>query len=117
MRHEIKTLAKNCHGQLGYCSNCNVYHLYFNNIYLELTPPELSAFGKFVAEIDVDHWESCCGRTLLKRKIPIQTMQQNLALMFNQQELSALKEIIFRHTAKPNMPITVSEIDYTTFLN
>ena len=44
-------------------------------------------------------------------------MQQNLAMVFNQQELESLKDLIFERTKKPNTQITVSEIDYTTFLN
>ena len=117
MYHNINTLSKNLNGQLAFCKNCNVYHLYFNNIYIEFTSKELEPFQKFVIEIDVDYWESCCQRASLKRKIPIQTMQQNLAMVFNQQELESLKDLIFERTKKPNTQITVSEIDYTTFLN
>jgi len=117
MCHNIKTLSKNLNVQLAHCKTCNVYHLYFNNIYLEFTPRELIAFQKFVAEIDVNYWESCCRRALLKRKIPIQTMQQNLAMVFNRQELESLKNLIFGQTTKANSPLSVTEIDYTFFLN
>lgn len=117
MCHNIKTLSKNLNGQLAYCASCDVYHLYFNNIYLEFTPGELKTFKLFVSEIDVDYWESCCKRGLLKRRIPIQTMQQNLAMVFNQQELQSLEDLIFERTKKPNIPLTITEIDYTSFLN
>lgn len=117
MCHEIKMLAKNCRGRLSHCDTCKVYHLYFNNIYLQFTPREFKAFQRFVSEIDVDYWESCCQRAMLKRKIPIQTMQHNLAMVFNQQELKSLKDLIFEQTKKPNTPLNVAEIDYTAFLN
>lgn len=117
MCHNIKTLSKNYQGQLDHCLNCNVYQLLFNNIYLEFTEREIKAFQKFVVEIDIEYWNACCERAFLKRKIPIQTQQQNLVLMFDQQELNALKDLIFQHASKPNMPITVSEIDYITILN
>lgn len=117
MCHNIITLSKNLNGQLAHCKTCNVYHLFFNNVYLEFTPRELKVFQKFVAEIDVDYWQSCFQRASLKRKIPIQTMQQNLAMVFNQQELEKLKDLIFERTKKPNAQITLSEIDYTTYLN
>lgn len=78
MYHNINTLSKNLNGQFAFCENCHVYHLHFNNIYLEFTPRELKAFQKFVAEIDVDYWESCCQRALLKRKIPIRQCNKTL---------------------------------------
>lgn len=77
----------------------------------------MKAFKLFVSEIDIEYWESCCQRAMLKRKIPIQTMQHNLAMVFNQQELESLKDLIFKHTKKPNAPLKVTEIDYTSFLN
>ncbi len=117
MCHNIKTLSKNNDGQLAHCKSCNVYHLYFNNIYLEFTPREMKAFKQFVSEIDVEYWESCCQRAMLKRRIPIQTMQHNLAMVFNQQELESLKDLIFERTKKPYTPLRVYEIEYRQFLN
>ena len=117
MCHNIMTLTKNNHGQLAHCSNCRIYQLHFNNIYLEFNQRELVTFQKFVVEIDTEYWNACCSRAFDKRKIPIQTSQQNLVLMFDQQELSALKDLIFQNASKPYIPISVSEIDYTTILN
>lgn len=117
MCYQINTLSKNECGQLAHCTNCDVYHLYFNNIFLEFTKGELKAFQHFVSEIDVDFWESCCQRALLKRRIPVQTMQQNLAMVFDQQELESLKDLIFERTKKPDTPLRVCEIEYRQFLN
>jgi len=117
MCHNIKTLSQNLNGHFAFCKNCKVYHLYFNNLFFEFTPRELKAFKKFVAEINVDYWESCCQRALLKRRIPIQTMQHNLAMVFNQQELESLKDLIFKKTIKPNEVLKDTEIDYTLFLS
>ncbi|ANH60750.1 DUF6686 family protein [Dokdonia donghaensis] len=112
----LKTLSKNIEGELSYCQGCKVYHLYFNNIYLQFTPREFKAFTKFVFEIDIDYWEASCQRTLLKRKIPIQSMQQNLAMVFNQSEVNALKDLLKVRT-KTNRLLKPHEIDYISFLN
>jgi len=40
MCHQVKTIAKNCQGQLSYCETCKIYHLTFNNIYIELSEME-----------------------------------------------------------------------------
>ncbi|EAQ40445.3 hypothetical protein MED134_06809 [Dokdonia sp. MED134] len=112
----LKTLSKNIEGELSYCKGCRVYHLYFNNIYLQFTPREFKAFTTFVFEIDVAYWEASCQRALLKRKIPIQSMQQNLAMVFNQSELNALKDLLKIKT-KTNRFLKPYEIDYTSFLN
>lgn len=117
MCHRVKTIAKNCDGQLSFCTNCQVYHLTFNNIYIEFTPKELVAFRKYVSEIEVDYWEAKYERVVMKRKIPIQTMQQNLSMMFNKQELESLKDLIMQKTQKPFENIALLDIDYIFFLN
>ena len=111
------TLSKNEDGHLVYCKTCKVRYLYFKNLYLEFTDREFKAFQRYVSEIDVRFWQSCPKRVSLKRKIPIPTMQRNLTLIFNQQELKSLKDIVFEDTAKPNTPVGASEIDYIQILN
>jgi hypothetical protein len=44
-------------------------------------------------------------------------MQQNLTMMFNKQELQALKDLIFKKTKRAEDSLTVLDIDYTLFLN
>ncbi len=117
MCHKTITLAKNCDGHLSFCPNCNVYHLTFNNIYIELTEAEMLTFRKFIDQVAVDYWETKHNRTVLQRKIPIQTMQQNLTLVFNKQEFSALKQLVKQNTKKPFSALQVLDIDYTYFLN
>ena len=117
MCHKVCTLSKNKDGQLTYCSTCDIYHLYFNNIYLEFKQSEMECFKKFVSQIDVAYWESSCDRVLLKRRIPIQTMQQNLAIVFNRRELNSLKAILFKTSTEIDAPISLSEMDYVQYLN
>ncbi|MFT5892447.1 MAG: hypothetical protein ACI9Y7_002557 [Dokdonia sp.] len=117
MCHKVKTIAKNCDGQLSFCTSCKVYHLTFNNLYIEFTPRELHAFRHYVSGIEVEYWEMKYERMVMKRKIPIQTMQQNLSMMFNKQELVSLKELIMQKTQKPFQNLSLLDIDYTFFLN
>ena len=117
MCHKVKTIAKNCDGQLSFCASCNVYHLTFNNIYIEFTPRELDAFREHVFNIDVEYWEMRYERVVIKRKIPIRTMQQNLSMMFNKQELMSLKNLIMQNTQKPFENIGLLDIDCKFFLN
>lgn len=117
MCHRVKTISKNCDGQLSYCEDCNVYHLTFNNLYIEFTPHEMKSFQKYVREIEIEYWETKYERMVIKRKIPIQTMQQNLSMMFNRQELASLKDLIMQTTKKPFTKLSVLEIDYIFFLN
>lgn len=117
MCYQIKTIAKNCNGQLSYCEHCKVYHLIFNNLYIEFAENELMSFQKFVKDIDVEYWEMKYDRIVMKRKIPIQTLQQNLLMMFNRQELESLRELIFPRMKNPFSNLSVEDIDYTFFLN
>ena len=115
--HKLITLSKNKHGQLLHCKACQMTQLYFNNFYLEFTERDFRAFKRYISEIDIQFWESCPNRASLKRKIAIPTMQHNLVLIFCQQELQSLKDIVFENTTGPDRPIAVSEIDYTQILN
>lgn len=117
MCHIRKTLSQNSYGHLAHCEQCQLYHLQFNNIHLEFTFKELEAFKRFVTEIDVDYWESCCQRATLKRRIPIQTLQQNLAMVFNRQELESLKALVFGGQKVMEATLRAHEIDYIHVFN
>ena len=117
MCHQTNTISKNIHGQLSFCTGCKVYHLIFNNLFFEFTQRELTAFQKYVDQIEVGYWETKYDRMVMKRKIPIQTMQQNLSIMFNREELQSLRCLISQNTKKPNDNLKVLDIDYQFFLN
>ena len=117
MCEQIITLAKNYNGQLSYCEDCRVYHFTFNNIYIEFTKKELQLFKKYVSNIEVEYWETKNKTIIIKRKIPIGTMQENLSMIFNKQELKSLKDLIFQNTIRSNEKISVLDIDYTLLLN
>ncbi|MEM7085149.1 MAG: DUF6686 family protein [Bacteroidota bacterium] len=117
MCHRIKTIAKNCNGKLSYCQGCKHYHLDFNNVSLQFNEKELKNFQKFLSEIDVDYWETKYGCHVMKRKIPIPTIQQNLVLMFNKEELASIKSLVFQKTVKYSDSLSAFDIDYTLLLN
>lgn len=114
---ETITLSKNKNGYLAHCSTCEMYRLYFNNIYLEFSEVEFESFKRYISEIDPSLWYSCTDRATQQRNIPIPTMQSNLVLTFNQEELDSLRDIVFELTSRPNTPIGPSEIDYLLILN
>jgi len=117
MCEQITTLAKNYNGQLSYCKDCRVYHFTFNNIYIEFTKKELKLFKKYVSNIEVEYWETKNENMIIKRRIPIGTMQENLSMIFNKQELKSLKDLLFQNTKRFNEKISVLDIDYTLLLN
>jgi hypothetical protein len=117
MCHKTITLAKNCDGQLSFCKTCILYHLTFNNIRIEFTKRELQIFIDHVNGIEAAYWESRYERTVVQRKITIQTMQQNLTLVFNKQELMSLKTLLNQTTKKPFEKLNVMDVDYLFFLN
>jgi len=117
MCHKVKTIAKNCNGQLSFCESCKVYHLTFNNFYIELTELEMNAFKNVVTSVEVAYWETKYENVDIKRKIPLNTMQQNLSLVFNRQELESLKDLILLSTTKPYCKLSVNDIDYLCFFN
>tara|TARA_B100000795_G_C22558267_1_gene345268 strand:+ start:310 stop:663 length:354 start_codon:yes stop_codon:yes gene_type:complete len=117
MCHQIKTIAKNCNGQLSFCEECKIYHLTFNNIYLELRKQDMLSFQKYVSEIDVEYWETKYDSMPIKRKVVINTLHSGLSMLFNRSELDSFKDLLSENTKKVNDSLTVLDIDYTLFLN
>lgn len=117
MCYEIKTIAKNINGHLSFCENCKMYHLTFNNIYIELTREQLEAFKNYIAGVDIEYWESKYDSMPIKRKIVVNTQQQNLSILFNRGELHSFKELLFQRTKDLDRTLTVLDIDYTLFIN
>ena len=52
-----KIIVLNFKGQLSFCEKCKLYHLIFNNIYIDFTPSELIAFQNVVKDIDITQRE------------------------------------------------------------
>ncbi len=114
--HNIKTIAKSKYGELSFCTQCNIYHLSFNNLFFEFTPNELESFRKYIFMLEVEYWEQKYNFTRIKRKIPIPSTQQNLFLMFNKQEIIALRTLFMKQN-DPFSLLHVEDIDYTYILN
>jgi len=114
----LKTLSKVKSGKLSICCQCQLYHLEFNNIYLELNKNEFEHFKTYVLNIDMDYWEQKYAHLITKRKIPIPSIQQNLVLMFNREEIKELKTLLIynRYNAFEDF-INTPDIDYTLILN
>ncbi len=118
MCHKIKILSKVKSGTLSLCKQCAIYHLEFNNIYFEFSIKELQHFKEYMLTIDLEYWEEKYSCNMIKRKIPIPSTQQNLVLMFNRQEMSELKSLLFFNQKKDTLPmLDIYDIDYTLILN
>ncbi|KAA5823669.1 hypothetical protein FPF71_13305 [Algibacter amylolyticus] len=115
---KIKVLSKVKSGELYLCCQCEIYHLEFNNIYLELNKKEFKQFKSYILDLEIEYWQIKYASARVKRKIPIPSMQHNLVLMFNSQEILELKHLFSttsNHVFTKNL--TTKDIDYTLILN
>ncbi|WP_055444253.1 DUF6686 family protein [Lacinutrix himadriensis] len=117
MCSNIKTISKVTSGELSICTKCNVYHLEFNNIYFEFSEAQYKQFKKYLFAIDSEYWENKYGDAKVKRKIPVPSLQSNLVLMFNRQEIKELKSLFSNKKQIYNKYLNVDDIDYTLILN
>ena len=117
MCKKAKMITINHRGQLSFCEKCKMYHLIFNNLYIDFTPSELISFQNIVEDIDSEYWETKYNETFMRRKIPIQTSQQNLCMIFNRDELDSLKELITYNKKNPYRILSILDIYYNPFLN
>ncbi len=117
MCHNIKRLAKTKNGELSRCPGCKVFHLEFNNIYLEFNSKEFEKFKSYVNTIEITYWEDKYACVHFRRKIPIPTQQENLVLMFNRQEITELK-LLLNPRENGQIPfLRISDIDYNLIIN
>lgn len=117
MCNRIKTLSRVVNGSLSICKKCNIYHLEFNNIYIEFNKKELKQFKKYLLTIKIDYWEDKLSCSKLKKKILIPSTQRNLILMFDRQEIKSLKSLFFSQVNDSIELLCIDDIDYTLILN
>ena len=105
-------------GELTKCKQCNIYHLSFNNIYLEFSFKEFERFRTYILDIDTEYWEAKYATSNIKRKIPIPSMQENLVLLFKREEIGELKLLFKRLDSQEKQHmLKMEDIDYTLILN
>tara|TARA_B100000767_G_scaffold121000_1_gene115392 strand:+ start:12770 stop:13111 length:342 start_codon:yes stop_codon:yes gene_type:complete len=109
MCFRVKNINTNDKGQLSYCENCKIFHLIFNNLYIDFTPNELISFQNVIEKIECEYWETRHNEIFIKRKIPVQTSQPNLCMIFNRDELDSLKDLI--NCAGTNLFNILSSLD------
>ncbi|CAI8404866.1 MAG: Uncharacterised protein [Flavobacterium sp. SCGC AAA160-P02] len=112
MCNHIKTIAKGKSGELTVCTNCHHYHLTFNNIFFDFTKKEFFQFKKYIFQLDTEYWNENYPCTKVKRNIPVPTLQENLVLLFNQQEIEELKNLFSSQFYQQYQRINAEEIDY-----
>jgi len=118
MCKNIKAISKTSKGELNFCKGCQQFHLEFNNIYFEFTPKEYEQFKMYILFVEADYWEHKYACANVKRKIPIPTLQDNLVLMFNRQEIKELQTLVNGKDKEVfDTMIAVDDIDYTLIVN
>ena len=117
MCYSVKVLSKVSHGELSVCTECNLYHLEFNNVYFEFTTAQYKRFKNFILTLDETYWENKYANVRVRRKIPIPSKQANLVLMFNRFEIRELKQLFKLATTNSLRYISVDDIDYRLILN
>lgn len=115
--NKVNIISKVKSGQLSFCSACGIYHLEFNNIYLEFNQEEFDHFKMYIIGIEVEYWEHKYNCTKMKRKIPIPTVQDKLLLVFNSFEIKELQLLFSGNNFKLVNTINLCDIDYTLILN
>ncbi|WP_034058703.1 DUF6686 family protein [Lacinutrix jangbogonensis] len=115
MCHKTKTISQVSNGKLTVCKSCNNYQLEFKNFYFEFDGQQYLQFKKYVLEVEIDYWEHTNACPKIKRKIPIPTLQPNLVLIFNRQEIKALQTLFGKQNS--HTYLQVDDIDYTLIIN
>ncbi|MGB1391138.1 MAG: DUF6686 family protein [Flavobacteriaceae bacterium] len=117
MCNYIKTIGKVKSGELTLCTKCHHYHLTFNNIFFEFTKKEYIQFKKYIFQLNTEYWNENYPCPKVKKNISIPTLQGNLVLLFNQQEIEELKKLLSSKIVRKYEELSVEEIDYSFIEN
>ncbi len=89
----------------------------FNNLYFELSKPELEHLKNYLSDIDLDYWHCYYDCPKFSRNIPIPTLQQNLILLFTRKEIHELTHLVSIKNKFNYSNISLDDIDYKLVLN
>ena len=77
----------------------------------------LSSAQNFLFLLDTEYWNKNYPCPKVKRNIPVPTLQENLILLFNQQEIEELKKLFNMTFYQKYQQISLEEIDYNFIQN
>lgn len=117
MCHKIKIITKIKNGELSFCEGCNQYTLQFNNLCFQFDKNQLLHFRSYISKIDVDYWLNAYSCTTQKRKIHVNTLHQNLVLIFNKEEMEDLRGLLMLKNNEKAGNLSAADIDYPLILN
>ncbi|WP_299891432.1 DUF6686 family protein [uncultured Lacinutrix sp.] len=115
MCDNIKLITKVKSGELTMCKQCNMYQLTYNNLYFEFNNKEFNSFKSYLFNIELEYWEHKYACPKIQRKIPIPSLQKNLYLVFNRQEINELKTLVSSN--KKDEFLDFQDIDYKLIIN
>jgi hypothetical protein len=115
MCNHFKYLTKSRNGFLVYCTKLKNYQLSYKNLNFNLSPEELKSLFVYLKTIDCDYWEKEYENSIYQKKIPIPTLQTNLMILLERQEVFEL--IVLLDVTISKEYLSISEIDYPIHLN
>lgn len=112
----INHLKRTKDGILLFCDHSEKYLLLFKNINLNLTLEELKKFSEYIVSIDEYYWEHEYRNSIFDKHIPIPSIQENLMLLLDLNDLFELRELL-NYKSKLIKFMSFREIDYKISLN
>ncbi|QTE24453.1 hypothetical protein J3359_06035 [Polaribacter cellanae] len=89
----------------------------YNNVFFQFDEDQLNLFKDYIAKIDVDYWLDFSACTTQRRKIPVQTFNHNLFLVFDLHEINELKTLLGIKKKQLNKKLSPADIEYILVLN
>ncbi|MEH6705339.1 MAG: DUF6686 family protein [Galbibacter orientalis] len=116
MCKNLKVLNRSKNGILIYCKHNNMYQLLYNNLNFNFTEVEFESFHNYLHNIEVDYWEEEYKYSIYDKRIPIPTIQSNLLILLNKQEVEELAALIKLRPKKYDL-LSLCDIEYKLYPN
>ena len=117
MCQKSKILSRVKNGELSICYICQNYNLVFNNIFFQFDEVQLNKFRQYISKIEINYWMNHSSCSTQRRKIPVETLHQNLILIFDNYEIEQLKILLGINNNKSFDILKSSDVDYSLVLN
>ncbi|MCM5661685.1 hypothetical protein NDQ75_01745 [Galbibacter mesophilus] len=93
-----------------------MYQLLYNNLNFNFTEAEFESFHKYLFNLEVDYWEEEYRYSIYDKRIPIPTIQSNLLILLNKQEVLELKSLVKLRPHEYKL-LPIHDIHYKLFSN
>ncbi|WP_075603991.1 DUF6686 family protein [Saccharicrinis aurantiacus] len=111
------TYKETLNGKVFKCSKCNLIHVEYKNININLSKSQFQQYADYLDTLDGAMWETQNTKAAFSRKIIIPTSDSHIRILLNKEELNELKYLFGCNECLKILKTIPEELLVATYLN